>query len=78
MSCLQKVFCHGDGFTNVFEFRPSDFVGDTPHLWCYGLITSDLQMVSILVGVKSIPLPQGGATKSDPQVVKVVKGRLLR
>lgn len=65
-------------YTHVFEFRPSDFIEDTPHTKCYGLITSDVQTYSVLVNTKRIALPRGGQATSDEQFVKVVNARLLR
>lgn len=63
---------------NVFEFRPSDFIGDTPYTKCYGLITADLQTYMILTHPKTLAHAQGGSVRSDEQFVKIVKAHLLR
>jgi hypothetical protein len=65
-------------FTNVFEFRPSDFVGSTPHAKCYGLITADLQMYTILVQPKRVPVAGGGFAAADEQFVQITKAHPLR
>ena len=65
-------------FTNVFEFRPSDFIEDTVHTKCYGLITADLKTYTVLVGSKRVALDGGGFAAADEGFVKVVQARLLR
>lgn len=64
--------------TNVFEFIPSDFVGGTAHSRCYGLITSDLQVYTILAHPKRVELAGGGFAASDLQFVKIERAHLLR
>lgn len=76
--CKAAWDAHKRRCTKVFEFRPSDFIGDTPHTRCYGLITADLQVYTILVKEKRISLPQGGALVADPQFVKLARARLSR
>jgi hypothetical protein len=64
--------------TNVFEFKPSDFIGGTQFERCYGLITSDLQTFTILTASQSASIPSGqGNYRSDSKFVKVAKARLL-
>ncbi|HEX8794156.1 MAG TPA: hypothetical protein VF765_24605 [Polyangiaceae bacterium] len=64
--------------TNVFQFRPSDFIDNTVHSKCYGLITADLQVYTILTNPKTMAHPKGGSLRSDEQFVKIVKAHLLR
>jgi hypothetical protein len=64
--------------SKVFAFRPSDFVGDTPHTRCYGLITSDLQVFTVLTGDSQTTLPNGTRTRSDYRFLKIAKAHLLR
>jgi hypothetical protein len=68
------------GYKNVFEFRRSDFIGDTVYTNCYGLVTSDLQTYCILTNTKRVPIPgkKDAFAASDEQFVKIVKARLLR
>jgi hypothetical protein len=60
------------GATNVFEFKPSDFIetGGGSFLGCYGLITGDLQTLSITV--------TGDKAGGSPKIAAITKGRLLR
>lgn len=64
--------------TNVFEFRPSEFIGDTACTKCDGLITLDLQTFAVLLDTKRVARPQGGFSDSDLRFVKIEKARLLR
>lgn len=66
------------GYKNVFEFRPSDMIDKEAHTKCYGLITSDLQMFTILVNPNKAALPGGGNAFSDEQFVKIAKAKLLK
>lgn len=64
-------------FTDVFEFRPSDFIGDTAHTSCYGVITNDLQTLTVLTHPKDarfndIPV------RTQANFIKMTKARLLR
>ena len=65
---------------NVFEFRPSDFIEDTPHSKCYGLITADLQMFTVLVGSQRVNLDAEGSKKAlpDEKFIKIIKAHPLR
>lgn len=65
-------------YTNVFEFRPSDFIGSTPHSKCYGLITADLQMYTILVQPKRVSIGGNASAAADEQFVQITKARPLR
>lgn len=61
-------------FTEVREFKPSDFIGATPHDCCYGLITSNLEPYTILTQAKKHALSSGGSAFADPQFIKKTKG----
>jgi hypothetical protein len=65
-------------YSNVLEFRPSDFIENTPHSRCYGLLTADLKVYTILVDVKSVPLADGGRLFADEQFVKITEARFLQ
>ncbi len=65
-------------YTNVFEFCPSDFIDNTAHTKCYGLITSDFQTYMVLTHPRQVPRPGGGHATSDEQFVKIEKARLLK
>lgn len=61
-------------FTEVREFKPSDFIGGLPHDYCYGLITTNLEPYTILTHATKHKIPGGFSSFADPQFVKKVKG----
>ncbi|WP_295389153.1 hypothetical protein [uncultured Thiodictyon sp.] len=63
--------------TNVFEFKPSDFIdsGGSAMLGCYGLITADLQTYAITVVSGGVAV---GGLSPSPKIASVVRARLLR
>ncbi len=66
--------------TRVFEFKPSDFGADTGRVYCFGLITSDLQTFTILVSGDRVRAPSGevAVLPAGLKFVKIEKAHLLR
>lgn len=60
-------------YTNVIQFKPSDFIFNTPHERCYGLITSNMQMYTVLVQQHRAISPSGTPTRSDIKFVKIIR-----
>ena len=61
------------GYRNVLEFRPSDFIetNGQPFVACYGLITNDLQTLSITI-------VSGYNEQADRKISAIKKAKLLR
>ena len=61
------------GYTNVSEFKPSDYINNISYKYCYGMVTAQGEKYVILVNTKSFPHPGGGSLVSDAQFIKLVK-----
>ena len=58
-------------FTNVLEFRPSDYNMNVAHDRCYGLITSNLGLYTITTQAPHVALAAGGHAQADQRVVRI-------
>lgn len=61
------------GYSGVKEFKPSDYIFNTPHLRCYGLINSNMEMYTVLVQQHQANLPSGAHSRSDIKFVKITR-----
>ncbi len=60
-------------YNNVIQFKPSDFIYNTPHIRCYGLITSNMQMYTVLVQENRALLPNGTHSRSEMKFAKIIR-----
>jgi hypothetical protein len=64
-------------YTNVQEFRPSDFINGVVHDRCYGLITNDGAMYTILTLASQVARTGGGHALADAKVVLIARATEL-
>lgn len=78
--CSQNWDAIKQASVNVFEFKPSDFVGEGEQFeTIYGLITADLQMYTIVTQSYAAQTPDGKAGyRTDSKFVKIAKAHPLR
>jgi len=65
-------------YSNVLEFRPSDFIHGTAFELCYGIITNSVKAFTVLTNCKSVRSPSGARLRTDSIFSKITEVTLLR